>query len=74
MYWLDPLHYAVEGIMVTQFNQDHTPITVTGSGDTMTAETFVKIFYEDWAFSHRLYDMMALLLVIAGMRLVYLCS
>ena len=28
VYWLNPLHYAFEGIVVTQFNGDTTPVSI----------------------------------------------
>merc|ERR1719276_278475 len=34
MYWLDPLHYAVEGVVVTQFQGDDTPITTAYTDPT----------------------------------------
>ena len=68
VYWLDPLHYATEGIVVTQFYQDDTPITITATGQVVTAEVFVKQFYAEWSYKHRGYDVLALLLFIVGLR------
>ena len=69
MYWLDPLHYALEGLVVTQFNQDSTVISITGSLDTTTtANTFVQGFYSEWKYSHRGSDVLALLLFILCLR------
>ena len=64
MYWLNPLHYAIEGLVVTQFNRDATAVTITGSGAVVTAQSFVTSFYEDWHYSARGYDILALCLFI----------
>jgi hypothetical protein len=62
MYWLNPLHYVIEGLVTTQFHGDHSIITVTGSTDVITAQGFVANFYSDWRFKTRGYDIMALCL------------
>jgi ABC-type multidrug transport system permease subunit len=62
MYWTNPLHYALEGLVVTQFNRDHTLVAITGTDSVMTAQSFVQFFYEDWDFSTRGYDILALCL------------
>jgi ABC-type multidrug transport system permease subunit len=41
VYYLDPLHYALEGLNTTQFYGDSTPI-ITRFGRTMTAEEYIK--------------------------------
>lgn len=69
MYWLNPLHYAIEGLTVTQFNRDATVITLTGSEDTMTANTFVQKFFSEWRYSHRGWDVLALCLFIVVLRI-----
>lgn len=68
MYWLDPLHYALEGLVTTQFYKDTTPVTVTGMPGTMPAGDFVAMFYPDWQYSHRGLDIMALFLFIIALR------
>jgi len=68
MYWLDPLHYALEGLVVTQFNRDHTSIVVTGTIGEVTASTYVADFYSDWHYSARGYDILALFLFIITLR------
>ena len=68
MYWLDPLHYALEGLVVTQFNRDSTPIAITGTTDVVTASTYVADFYSDWHYATRGYDIMALFLFIIALR------
>lgn len=67
MYWLDPLHYALEGLTVTQFHNDKTPVT-TFDGITMTAEEFIGEYYSTWKYSHRGFDAMALLLFVVVLR------
>ena len=71
MYWLDPLHYAVEGLVVTQFHKDSTPITIVETGEVTTAGAFVADFYPDWQYGHRGLVAMALLLFILGFRYEY---
>ena len=68
MYWLDPLHYALEGIITTQFNRDATVISVTGSQYVTTASSFVQNFYSEWTYGHRGGDVFALLLFIVFLR------
>jgi hypothetical protein len=68
MYWLDPLHYALEGLNVTQFNRDSTVISITGTQFTTTASKYVETFYADWDYQHRGLDVLALLLFIVFLR------
>ncbi len=70
MYWLDPLHYVLEGLVVTQFNGDHTPVSVTGTAVTETANSFVSNFYSAWRYESRGYDILALCLFIVAFRYV----
>ena len=70
MYWLNPLHYALEGLNMTQFHDDNTKIT-TLSGQTTTAEIFIGEFFSTWSYSHRWLDVMALILFIGSLR--YVC-
>ena len=67
MYWLNPLHYALEGLNMTQFHNDHTVIT-TLSGQTTTAEIFINEFFSTWSYNHRWLDVMALILFIVSLR------
>jgi len=68
MYWLNPLHYVLEGLIVTQFNRDHTEVSITGSAASTTAQGFVSDFYSDWHYSARGYDIMALCLFMIAFR------
>ena len=74
MYWLNPAHYAMEGLITTQFHRDHTLISITGEPGQVTANTFVSDFYEDWHYSARGYDIMALCLFIIVLRYVIYCT
>jgi uncharacterized membrane protein YgcG len=65
---LDPLHYAIEGLVTTQFNGDHSIVAVVGSTQITTAQGFVTDFYSDWKYSARGYDIMALCLFIIVFR------
>jgi hypothetical protein len=67
-YWMDPLHYAIEGIVTTQFHGDHSIVSVVGSTEVTTAQTFVAEFYPDWRYESRGYDVMALCLFIIAFR------
>jgi len=74
MYWLDPLHYALEGLIVTQFNRDSTVISITGTQFSTTASAYVEAFYSDWDYRHRGLDVLALLLFIVFLRYVHFSS
>jgi len=68
MYWVNPIHYVLEGIITTQFNGDETLVTITGSTDVVTANTFISDFYADFRYSARGYDIMALCLFLIILR------
>ncbi len=67
LYWINPLHYALEGITVTQFYNDDTPIE-TYSGNSVTAEEVISEYYSTWKYAHRGYNVMALLIFIVLLR------
>ena len=67
VYWLDPLHYTLEGIYMTQFHGDDTKIT-TLTGQVMTAQGYVEKFFSEWDYKHRYGDAVALLLFIIALR------
>ena len=73
LYWLNPLHYALEGLFTTQFHNDDTKI-VTVTGIPTTAEKFMASYYEDWKYENRFWDLIALLLFIAALRIGTLLS
>ena len=64
MYWLDPLHYALEGLIMSQFHGDTSPIT-TMDGSVMTAEDYIQnVQFPAWNYSNIGYDVLALCLFI----------
>lgn len=64
MYWLNPLHYTLEGLFTAAFNGDSTRIK-TADGSIVTAEYYMKHFqFTTWRHSHAGYDVMALFLFI----------
>jgi ABC-type multidrug transport system permease subunit len=64
MYWLNPLHYALEGLIMSQFKDDTTPIR-TLTGQIMTAEDFMTSEeFSTWTYDHVGYDVLALCLFI----------
>lgn len=69
MYWLSPMHYAIEGLVGTQFHGDHSLVKITGSTDVMTAEDFVAFFYSDWRYKTRWYDVLAMGFFILVLRI-----
>eukprot|EP00981_Chlorochromonas_danica_P010362 scaffold3153_cov253-Ochromonas_danica.AAC.3 len=74
MYWLDPLHYGLEGLFVTMFHDDTTKIT-SSDGTKMTAQYYINHeAFTTWKYGHVGLDVMALLLM-AGAAVVgsYLC-
>jgi hypothetical protein len=74
VYWINPLHYALEGLFTTQFSGDHTAISQS-TGSSSTAREYVSEVFKDWSYHHRWYDVGALLLFIIFLRLgTYLSS
>jgi hypothetical protein len=64
MYWLDPLHYSLEGLITSQFHGDNTMIT-TINGDSTTAEKFIQhVQFPTWKYDHIGFDVLALCLFI----------
>jgi ABC-type multidrug transport system permease subunit len=75
MYWADPAHYVMEGLVATQFYADHSLVSVLDTSEVMTAQSFAAEFYSDWHYSARGYDVMALCLFIIAFRYAaYLCQ
>jgi hypothetical protein len=68
MYWLNPLHYAMEGIVVTQYHNDQTPITITGTTNTITTHDFLIEFFPSWSYENRLWDVFALLIIVVALK------
>lgn len=67
IYWLNPLHYALEGVYVTQFHNDNTIITLF-NGRKTTAEDFVFSFFSSWDYENRIIDFIVLLIFILALR------
>ncbi len=64
MYWLNPLHYALEGLIMSQFHGDNTEIT-TLNGEVMTAEDYMDgELFSTWSYNHMGYDVLALCIYI----------
>jgi ABC-type multidrug transport system ATPase subunit/ABC-type multidrug transport system permease subunit len=74
MYWLDPLHYALEGLITSQFHDDTSPIT-TMNGNTTTAENYIQdIQFPSWNYSSIGFDVLALcLFIVVAIVGNYLC-
>jgi ABC-type multidrug transport system permease subunit len=69
MYWLNPLHYGMAGVVVTQFHNDQTKLTMF-DGTITTAEIFIGEYYSGWKYEHRGLYVMALLIFVAVIRYI----
>jgi ABC-type multidrug transport system permease subunit len=67
LYWLDPLHYALQGLTMTQFHGDTTTITNI-DGTTTTAEAFIGNYFASWEYSQLGNDIVALVMFIVFFR------
>lgn len=73
MYWLNPLHYTLEGLFFTQFHHDNTLVSVTTDEKLLSGE-FLKDYFRSWNYGHIGYDILALVLLILMSRLgLYVC-
>ncbi|CBJ30625.1 conserved unknown protein [Ectocarpus siliculosus] len=71
-YYLNPLHYILEGMVSTQFNGNDRTIETATQGP-MTVEEYVDGYFGgEYKYSNRWYDVMALLLFIIAVRAVYM--
>jgi len=73
MYWLNNFHYALEGLIMSQFKDDTTPIK-TLNGEVMTAEDYMTSEqFSTWSYDHIGYDVLGLgvylFVAISGMYL-----
>jgi ABC-type multidrug transport system permease subunit len=60
MYWLNNFHYALEGLIMSQFKDDTTPIK-TLNGEVMTAEDYMTSEqFSTWSYDHIGYDVLGL--------------
>ncbi len=65
MYWLNNLHYNLEGLIMSQFKDDTTPIK-TLNGEVMTAEDYMTTEqFSTWSYGHIGYDVLGLGVYIA---------
>ncbi len=65
MYWLNPLHYALEGLIMSQFHGDTTLIT-TMNRTKMTAEKYMTEYqFTTWSYSNIGYDVLAMCIFIS---------
>lgn len=65
MYWLDPLHYALEGLIMTQFHGDTTEITEMDGSVTIAEEYMTGTVFTTWRYQHAGFDVLALGLFMA---------
>ncbi|KAG5191975.1 ABC-2 type transporter-domain-containing protein [Tribonema minus] len=71
-YYLSPLHYAIEGLLVTQFHSDDSEIVALDGTSTITVSAYLTQFFGGkYTYAHRGYDVMALLLFIIAFRLLF---
>ena len=68
MYWLNPLHYAMEGILMTQYYSNHNLILITETNQYIPISEFLKLFFPSWSYSNRLYDILALVIIIVVLK------
>lgn len=77
MYWLDPLHYALEALISAMFKGDTTLITLTqpppsglipDANGQVTAEQFIRAYYPSWSYDNIGYDILALCLFVLAAR------
>ncbi len=70
---MNPFHYALEGVVVTQLRHNEDRITIW-SGDTMTVEEFVWKSFPDWRFEHVSYDILSMILfILSTICLRFIC-
>jgi ABC-type multidrug transport system ATPase subunit/ABC-type multidrug transport system permease subunit len=74
MYWLNPLHYVLEGSIMTMFHGDMTMIRLMDNSDA-TAETYITQYaFTTWKYGNVGYDILALgLFCFATLTATYLC-
>eukprot|EP01038_Epipyxis_sp_PR26KG_P010860 gene10860-14577_t len=68
VYWLNPLHYAFQGLVVTQFHKDHQAVTLL-NGSITTAENYIKGYYSTWEYDYVGNCAMALIMIIVQLRI-----
>lgn len=74
MYWLNPLHFCLEGLVSTQFYDDYTMIKTSKGAHVTTKYYLTQIQFTRWKYGHIGYDILALcLLVFGAVTCNYLC-
>jgi hypothetical protein len=85
MYWITPGHYVFEGIIISQYDGDDTPI-IASTGSPFynsiepqcqpdvpcigTAEGWIATSFPDWDVDHLFYDALYLIGVIIATRFI----
>jgi len=74
MYWLNPLHYCLEGIITAMFHEDSTSISLMNQM-IVSAESYIRDYtYTTWRYSHIGLDILALGIFVMMVTLgKYLC-
>lgn len=59
MYWINPLHYTFETIIVTQFHGDTTQVstTINGQATSIGMEQFVSEQFPDMSYDNRFFNL-----------------
>ncbi|CAM9753538.1 unnamed protein product [Chrysoparadoxa australica] len=71
-YWLCPLHYALEGLITTQFH-DNIELVVAPTGGQVPINAFVDDFFGgEWSYSNRHANIGALFVFLALARIAFL--
>ena len=68
LYWLNPLHYALEGLNMTQFRGDTTQVSLYPQPGSVSAEDFIHSYFPAWSYNHVGNDVIALFLFIFFLR------
>ena len=64
VYWLNPLHYCLEGLITAMFHGDDTPITMMNQ-EVVTAEEYIRDYQlTTWKYDHIGLDVLAMCIYI----------
>ncbi len=73
VYWANPFHYSLEGVIMTQFHNDEDVIALS-DGSQQTVYAFVCSAFSEWKYEHVPYDILALVLfVVSNCFIRYFC-
>jgi hypothetical protein len=67
MNYLNPLHYALEGLTMSQFKDDDTKIRLM-TGQHETAEQYMNAYYSTWSYDHIRLNVLYLILYILVLK------